>query len=170
MKQCGNCKRLLSPERFNKDRSRKDGLCRVCKECNADKCRAWDLENKARVSERNKQKYARNPERERERAAAWRAQNPDRKKAADRMWYEKNNDKKRSARREYYETHLVSMREKSLAYYRKSSGELSDSYVRSVLTKKSSLRACEVPDSLVAVHKELLKLKRELKGLKNEKC
>ena len=39
-KQCGSCKDVKLTEEFNKDKSRTDGLCNICRECNCKRCTA----------------------------------------------------------------------------------------------------------------------------------
>jgi hypothetical protein len=44
-KECRRAGQLLSDDQFNRDKTKPDGLQRICRECNALKCRRWYAED-----------------------------------------------------------------------------------------------------------------------------
>ena len=46
LKQCRICKKRKEKTEFNKDKSSKDGLTNICKECNRQRCKEWAIKQK----------------------------------------------------------------------------------------------------------------------------
>lgn len=57
MKMCNRCGRELSEDNFSKDKSKKDGLRTICKDCTHKRQKQYREENKDKVAEAKK-KYA----------------------------------------------------------------------------------------------------------------
>ncbi len=68
--------------------------------------------------------------------------------------YEKNNPEKRSARQKRFKDKAVL--------------ELKDSYVKQNIVKGTGLKHSHIPDVLVEIKRDLLKLKREIKNVKGK--
>jgi|14BtaG_2_1085337.scaffolds.fasta_scaffold30941_4 hypothetical protein len=66
MKKCTKCKKIKSLDSFNKNKSRKDGLSNICRECSNAYCKQYYSENKehhAKVTlARSKKQIAKNRE------------------------------------------------------------------------------------------------------------
>lgn len=57
--------------------------------------------------------------------------------------------------------------DKTLAQARKERFVMTDGYIRKKISQVYEIKGCDIPQSLVDVHRELLKLKR---AIRNEKC
>lgn len=78
-KYCRKCERIKERSEFNKNRSRGDGLCYVCKECKKieGKKRREDPEYKEAYKIYKRKWYKKNPEKGREYSRRYREANPD---------------------------------------------------------------------------------------------
>lgn len=85
MKECRGCRQAKPIDCFNKDRSRSDGLSRVCRECAAAYQRARNLAE---------------PERNRSRVKSWQRNNPEKRNAKSRAWSARNHDRRKQISRE----------------------------------------------------------------------
>lgn len=86
MKQCTKCGEQKPLEAFAKDRSRRDGLQRRCRECNAVQQKAYREANPDYMKahrEANREHYQ-------ARVKAWNEANPDYRKAYQKAYYEAN--------------------------------------------------------------------------------
>ena len=144
MKTCSTCKVPLPHDQFNRDRTKPDGLCTSCRNCAAEKGRAWHARNSERVRERHAARYAANAENERAKSAAWRASHPEAKKKADAAY-----SKRTAGRKAERQQRVVDV--------------LGDTYIKQLLTENRRLKFSDVPQALVNLKREHLRLARALK-------
>ncbi len=135
--ECSKCHEVKSVSEFYKDKSQKDGVKTMCKDCkkqyqkqnykqNADKIKEYKKEyrkqNIDKIKEHDKQYYKQNKDKRREYNAEWRKQNADklaeyRKQNADKIkeqhaeYYQQNKDKLAECRKQRYNSKV----EQSLA-------------------------------------------------------
>ena len=57
MKQCSRCEKNQVLDRFHKDRTKKDGLCTVCRTCKTTTATLFYLSNKVRILDIAKDRY-----------------------------------------------------------------------------------------------------------------
>lgn len=57
-KRCSKCGRELPLEYFSKDKSKKDGLCCWCKECQKQRKSKWDTKHVDEIKQYNVERYA----------------------------------------------------------------------------------------------------------------
>lgn len=115
MKICSKCGRELNEIMFYKDKSKKDGLATVCKECrsaygkeryqkvikpnlekiNEDRMlrRRTDNEYRERVNAYKRKRHAENREADNKKNKEWYENNKERVNAAQKAWYENNKQK-----------------------------------------------------------------------------
>ena len=137
MKTCKTCeqKKPLLAFRTTKNKVRGD-----CRECERAKHRAWYARQETKPYERPELKeywkkwYAANSGSVKKRAVEWAKRNPRKRHAIC----------------------LENMRRQRV--------KLCDAYVRRVLAVSSGLKSGDIPQRLVEVQRELLKLKRELRN------
>ncbi len=146
-KLCTQCKESKPLLAFFRDKSRKDGYAHRCKECSKTNYAAWYQDNKERVSKRQADWHLANRERSLARSAAWRNSHREHIQARDAA---------------YYKAHQQQKRESSRARSKQGAEQLSDTYVRQVLTDGTSLRYRDVPQSLVDAKREHLRVIRAL--------
>lgn len=60
MKRCYKCHRVLSESEFYKNKTKKDGLCDECKECNIQQRENYSIRNKDKISQYKKEYYQKN--------------------------------------------------------------------------------------------------------------
>jgi hypothetical protein len=136
-----------------------DGLRSRCKSCCRAECKKWDdahpekrreyslsyhHQNPEKCKKKMRDRYWQDPQKARERVKEWAIQNPEIVRAA-RAKYNAENGEKISERR------------------KKAVAELSDAYVKHVLTLRSDLTPSDIPQDLVELKRIHLKLKRTLK-------
>lgn len=92
-KVCSACAVAKSPDDFNKDKSKRDGLCSTCRECNKARAAQWYLDNKETALEQRKERFQNKRDIELAQMRAWRKANPVRKKQIDADWYAANTDR-----------------------------------------------------------------------------
>ena len=117
-KQCKKCDRILPVACFSRAKSKKDGLCSQCKECD----KAYYESNKKRILE-NKQKYH---EQNRESIIAYQRNRypavKEQRIEKARMYYEENKEFVLEARKEYYENNKEEIARKRKEYYTENKG------------------------------------------------
>lgn len=91
-KKCCHCKRILAVGEFNKSRSNKDGLHRVCKECR----REERVRCAGRIYIQKQRWYSHNKERNYLKSREWIAKNPERQLEYQRKYRENNRDRTRA--------------------------------------------------------------------------
>lgn len=97
-KICSACKSDLPLASFNKDKSKRDGKCSRCRECNKARSAQWYIDNKETALEQRKERFQRKRDIEIQQMREWRRANPERKKASDDAWRVANIDRvKRNA-------------------------------------------------------------------------
>ena|SRR5260221_8547948 len=62
LKQCKACEKFFPIASFSKDKSKKDGLCVICKTCAKERTRAWKETRKEEISKKGKLYYQSNKE------------------------------------------------------------------------------------------------------------
>lgn len=111
-----------------------------CRECEREKHRAWYAKQETKPYERPELKAY---------WQKWYAENSDKVKARAADWAKKNTAKR----------HAI-----CLENMRRQRAKLSDAYVRRMLAASVGLKSGDVPQQLVEVQRELLRLKRELRN------
>ncbi len=79
----------------------------------------------------------------------WIKNNPEKVLATKKIYRKNNKEKISSYDREYRKNNI---------------DNISDEYVKGLLTKGTNLKAKDIPDELSNTYRELIKLKREIKG------
>lgn len=111
----------------------------MCRECEHARKRAWYAAQEIKPYQRQElQNYYRD----------WYAANADSVKARAIKWTKANPDTRRNVCRE------------NMARQR---GKLNDAYVRRMLAQQMNLKSADIPQSLVEVQRELLKIKRHIR-------
>ena len=132
-------KRRKGGEKFRQEAEYQKQYRKENKDLLNEKRRARYLKDPSRVLEYQKRRYEADPSKWVERAKRWQAENPEKTR--------------------------VMMKDLAKKYR----AELWGSYVRSRLTKGSSLKNSEIPQELVELKRTQLKTHRKLKEIENEK-
>ena len=112
MKQCSQCKQQLSKDQFNKDSSRKDGLCYQCKGCikknNQGKKEStkihhqkYNQTNAAEIAKKRREYDRKNAERIKVRRKRYREQHREERATAEKKNYLENIEHRRAHQRNY---------------------------------------------------------------------
>lgn len=119
-------------EFFHKDKTMKSGLKGHCKQCSIKAAsgyyeehrgdvleakRIHRVENLEAYAERDRERYRKNPEKEKARWADYRARNHEKVLNATRDWRARNPDKIKAYSKRYYKDHAHALRAKSRKYY-----------------------------------------------------
>jgi 5-methylcytosine-specific restriction endonuclease McrA len=126
-KHCSTCNKTKSVKDFGKDKNRSDGLSFYCKQCNAERAKAYVATHHDLHLSRVRSYYAAHCEEISERAAAYRSENREKILAVARAYYAENREKciaKSSAyqtshkeeRRAYQQEHREEIRARKRAY------------------------------------------------------
>jgi 5-methylcytosine-specific restriction endonuclease McrA len=109
-KMCVNCHARKSASEFHKNRSKQDGLNRICKACNIEKAKLWAEKNPERARAKSLKFYRANRDRLLKRFAENRAINKDRDKRTQKAWREANKERKRANDLRWQQAHQEKMR------------------------------------------------------------
>lgn len=114
-KTCKKCGQAFPAtfEYFHKDKSRRDGLCSNCKECNQKKTKEWREANPEKAHETRLAYYYANPEKARENARAWQQANPEKAQQRKRDWAKANSERAREQKSIWAQDNLEVVRERS---------------------------------------------------------
>lgn len=155
MKRCPCCKELKDIGLFGKDCCRKDGYSSCCKICRSKISSEWNRNH---------------PEQHRFYKQRWIRNNPERNKAihrrANRKWRMKHLARARAQKREWIKNNLLYERKRTRLYQARYCAELHPNYVKHLICKRTTLASAQIPDSLVKLQTQIIKLKRLCKSLK----
>ena len=102
--------------------------------------------------------YSANKERINARNAAYRAEHLDEERNRQLAWRTENRARSNAIKAKYKSANPSKVREQA----KKERDTLTDGYVRSKIAQVYAIPTAQIPGSLVDVHRELLKLKREI--------
>lgn len=162
-KRCGGCQRDLPRSAFAKNKKNLDGLYTYCRDCSAERRRAWRERNADHVKQ-----YARTYSQEhREQINAKRRGKPA--SAADRArvvaWVAANRDRYLASKRQYYQAHKTTLAPAMRARYERMRDELHDYYVAAMLCQGTELRPQDIPAELIAMKRDQLRFHRLVASL-----
>lgn len=170
MKACTKCGELKERTEFHAYARRADGLqqwCKACKSVHAkathdtEKQREYRAVNAAVIRDRKRAYLQANREKERARIKRWARANPEKARAIKRRYAEKHGDKDWLRLQQFVAKNPN----------RKNMGrkELRDGYVAYVMTRRSKLLTPQdIPQALIDLKRQQLKLLRELERMKHE--
>lgn len=98
MKTCSSCHEVLPLASFNRDKSKRDGLCSKCRECSKKRSLAWYSENKSTAITR---------------AVEWNATNKDRRREITKRWDRLHADQRREWWLEYVRNNPMKVKAKN---------------------------------------------------------
>jgi|TARA_R110000824_G_scaffold399161_1_gene604171 hypothetical protein len=113
-----------------------------------------------------KRKIYRQAPRHSEVKRAWEAANRDKVRAGNKIASAKYfcSEKGKATRAKYAATHAEKLREVNRQYSKEKVKNISDAYARQMLADCSPLKGSQFPQEIVDAKRELMKLRRELKG------
>ena len=111
MKTCSKCKEEKPFSAFNKNRSKKDGLCYRCKTCFSKRAMLYNKKNKEIRRERQRKYRQENREKENERSRKYRQENKERIREYGRKYRQENKDIIRDKTRKYRQENKDFLRE-----------------------------------------------------------
>jgi len=114
--------------------------------------------DKAEKSANGKSYYAANKDRINARNAAYRAEHLDDERKRQMEWRSQNKARSNAIKAKY----KLANPEKVKAQSKKERETLTDGYVKKKIAQVYAIPNSKIPDTLVIVHRELLKLKREI--------
>lgn len=114
-KICNKCNMVLEISEFYKDKSRKDGLYSICKECTRNIQKQYNEQNKKRISDARKKYYIDNKEEIKKKRKEYALLYPEKIKANTKKTYENNKYKKMNYIKEWQKnnpekTHLYKLK------------------------------------------------------------
>ena len=121
MKKCSACGDWKELSEFHKDKTQKDGHCRVCKLCKNAAGRKYYADNADLISERTKEYYEANPQKKADRyqrVKEWRGANPEKMAEHRGRHYEAHGERLRKKSAEYYEANKERRIEQMQEYYK----------------------------------------------------
>lgn len=170
MKTCTKCGETKKRTAFHAHARSADGLqawCKACRSAHAkashdkDKARAYRTAHQAEIRARMQAYLQANRDKERARIKRWARANPDKARAIKRRHAEKHGDRDWLRLQQF-----VAENPERNNIRRK---ELRDAYVAYVMTRRSTLlKPTDIPQALINLKRQQLKLLRELKRTKHE--
>jgi len=146
IKKCPKCGRLLPLDGFYISASRKDGHQSRCKGCSKEAAKLRNIAYPDKAAESYKK---------------WKEKNPEKAKECARNSAKKHREKVRKLKEADPTTRWRILHpEEFRAQRQKARDELSSSYVKNVIARRSTLNISEVPDEMVEMKRTLLQLKR----------
>lgn len=143
-KRCPLCGLEKPSNAFSKDRSKSSGLASRCRECNKQVMRDW---------------AAANPDRRN----AWAAANPEKSKEARLRDYAKHRERRVRDACAWQARNPEKVAERQREFYGRQRAALAEGYIRRVLAQTTNVPREEIPQSLIDLKREHLRLVRELK-------
>lgn len=145
-RECKICLAQKPLECFPRGKKTKTGhvYSRTCKSCK---------------NARARQRWAENPELHRQKQREKRAKRPEHYHQKTLEWRERNREYRLAYQRNYRLRH----HQETLEWARKYKDGLADSYIKSLLVKKTNLNAHDIPKQLVELKRAELLIKRKLK-------
>ena len=101
-KECRKCHKVKVVSEFSKDKSKKDGVCTKCKDCDNKRCKEYRKENKDKIKERNAEYYKQNTDKIKEQHSEYYKQNADKVKERNAEYYKQNAEYHKKWRKENY--------------------------------------------------------------------
>ena len=120
--------------------------------------RKYDLANKEKIAKRNKESRLNNKEKFAERKRKWRLNNKEKIKE-----YELKNKEKIAKRQKEW---AINNKEQLILYRMNEKNNLSDTYVKRLITARSPLRFRDIPQDLVALKRTEIQMKKHIQELK----
>lgn len=172
-KRCSTCGEEKTTEEFHRDRTKPDGCTHSCRSCHNEAKRKWRAanpdkqrayKNKRRKKERqyDAKRRREHAEKVRERIRNWQRQNPEKIRA----YADANLEKIRARERKQHASNPEKYRELRRKTRAKSRRDLSNGYINRLLTHKHPfLRAADIPEELIEVKRQHIKLVRKLKEI-----
>ncbi|WP_157119062.1 hypothetical protein [Azohydromonas lata] len=184
MKTCTKCKETLPLDVFARDSQRAGGLRLRCKSCDNERRRSWTKANPERTRIASKRKNAaRDAARVEARTNKLAALPPDKKKCpqcasiyplaefpVDKTKSSGHTSWCRNCYRHAWRSNYQEHAPKRRAQQRQETAELSDGYVRRKLIRDSGIQPGDVPQALIDLKREHLRLLRQLRKDKDENC
>jgi hypothetical protein len=163
MKICCNCKILKPTAEFSsivdnrlKNIPRLRSRCKVCFNLQA---RGYYKQDPERIKLNAKNYYWKNPEKLRMRTKKFREEN----KEAYAIW-------KKSWDKKYRATHKEECTERDRKYRKKNQSDLSDGYIKKLLTDRSKIKFHQIPKELVGAKRFNFLIKKHLEINNGKKC
>lgn len=156
-KICRVCDVNKQISEYHKDKSRKDGIRSICKECSSNKNKKYYKDNKVKLSIKNKEWRVNNHDTIIERNKKWKEDNPEKYKEIQNTYIKKNKRKIQDYRNQYNKK-----RKKNDPVYNLRCGlsrTISDTLREGDFTKKS--KTCEILGCSFEELKEYLELQFE---------
>ena len=163
-KQCSTCKAVKSIECFYKHKQTKDGIRGQCISCVA-------KYNKANGSKNAKKYYISNIEIIKQKAKL----NAEANLIRLKNWRRRNPEKVRMQKRRAYnstitiESRFARYRDVQKKSFKKRKDNLTESYVKQCIKQQDKILFSEIPEELVELKREKIRLHRIIKELKNVK-
>jgi len=184
-KRCIKCNEILALSEFHKLKRSKDGHKSVCKICRlkpqkvkicaicgnlftgvrdskifcSKKCATQSFwKNKSEFEKENTQ---------REYSKKDYAKNKKQRLEANNNWRINNNKRTCDIQRNGYNKNIIASRFKNKTKQKTYSKKLTDSYVKRLITKRTSLKTKDIPGTLIKTYRERIKLHRLINELSN---
>lgn len=162
-KRCAGCLRELPRTSFAKNAKNTDGLYTYCRECAAERKRAWRTKNAEQVKAYQRD-YA---QQHRDELNAKRRGRPASEKDRTRVaqWVATNRTRYLEGKQRYYQAHKAALKPAMRARYERMRDELHDYYVAAMLCQGTTLRPHEIPPELIEMKRDQLRVHRLVAGL-----
>lgn len=157
-KSCSGCALVKDRTDFNKDKSKLDGLCSRCRDCNKARAARWYLENKDTALVQRKERYQNKREIELEQMRQWRLANPERKRVSDAAYHAANKEKATTNALKWSRANRESVNRRNAEYKKRNPQVVLDQSHRRRARKRGVA-------SLIVASQDITRLKRRFGGL-----
>lgn len=153
-KKCGEEKHVSL---MSKNKYMKNGYNNMCKECRRKYLKSYRNNNKKKLSEYFAEYRIKNKETILKKEANYRDNNKERI----------NNNNKRYSLKPNVKKHIVEYKRK---YKERARNNLTDIYIKDLISSNTKIQRNNIPQILIDVTREKIRIQRYLKEINNEKC
>ncbi|WP_146038360.1 hypothetical protein [Pseudomonas sp. FW300-N1A1] len=165
MKACTRCKRILSLDSFHA-RNGKPGAACQCKGCAKERGFAYRAQNLEKIRAKDRKYIKQNREKIRERDRIYQDSHAEKIRTRRSNYYEANSDKIIANSKRYQLEHKGAL----VAKRKAESEQMTDSYIKHVLSNRTTLRKSQVPSELIPIKRLQLIIGRRAKEILDEEC
>ncbi len=159
---CTKCGIEKDLEEFVKDKKCLQGRRRMCKKCRVGHQKKWRTENKERILAQEKKYRAENKEKISAQQKKYRAENKEKESSRKKKWQVENKEKVSAIQKKYQ----VENKERISAQQKKHREGLPDVYIKRLIVKGIPLKPKDIPQCLVDLKREELKINRLIREMK----
>lgn len=182
-KKCDCCNEYKSLNNYYINKSSKTGYSNICKQCTIIRSKINRERNKELYKNTAKNRYVRDFDILSIKKKEYRINNINKIKAVNKYYYDNNKEKIKTTKKTYYNKNKNKINARSinwnksnkqkrqqtvLKHDKTSIKNLTDRYIKTQLKKRTNLKSEEIPNELIDLKREKIRLQRLINELSNQ--